>query len=97
MEPLAYHNALLFERLGCNYVQGLRKMQWIHEAMQPGGSLHDAFDGSTPFRQPDAGRTIRGRSWAIHDDILGEPWHGVRMYKRVGKHSGVNTFPGGIY
>src|SRR5512139_573760 len=29
MEPLAYHNAILFERLGCNYVQGLRRMEWI--------------------------------------------------------------------
>ena len=97
MEPLSYHNALLFERLGCNYVQGLRKMQWIHTAMQPGGSLHEAFDGSTPFRQPDGWRTIRGRSWAIHDGVLGDPWHGVRMYKRVGKHSGIDTFPGGVY
>jgi len=97
MEPLAYHNALLFERLGCNYVQGLHKMQWIHSAMQPGGALYDAFDGSTPFRQPDAWRTIRGRSWAIHDGILGEPWHGVRMYKRAGRHAGVDTFPGGVY
>jgi hypothetical protein len=97
MEPLSYHNALLFERLGCNYVQGLRKMEWIHGAMQPGGGLHDAFDGSTPFRQPNAWRTIRGRSWAIHDGILGDPWHGVRMYKRVGRHAGVDTFPGGVY
>lgn len=97
LEPLAYHNAVLFERLGCNYVQGLRKMQWIHLAFQPGGPLHTALDGSTPFRQPSAESTIRGRSWAIHDGILGEPWHGIKMYKRVGKHAGVDTFPGGSY
>ena len=97
MEPLSYHNALLFERLGCNYVQGLCKMQWIQAAVQPGGCLHNAFDGSTPFRRPDAWRTIRGRSWAIHDGILGDPWHGVRMYKRVGRHAGVDTFPGAVY
>jgi hypothetical protein len=97
MEPLAYHNAILFERLGYNYVQGLRKMQWIHLGFQPGGILHDALDGSTPFRRPDAWRTVRGRSWAIHDGILGEPWHGVRMYKRVHHHAGVDTFPGGPY
>ena len=54
MDPLAYHNAILFERLGYNYVQGLRKMQWIHLGFQPGGILHNALDGSTPFRQPDA-------------------------------------------
>jgi len=97
MEPLAYHNAILFERLGFNYVQGLRRMQWIHLAFQPGGLLHDALDSSTPFRQPDAWRTVRGRSWAIHDGILGEPWHGIKMYKRVSHHAGVDTFPGGPY
>ena len=97
MEPMAYHNAILFERQGFNYVQGLRKMQWINEAFQPGGQLHQALDGSTPFRKPDAWQTVRGRSWAIHDGILGEPWHGVRMYKQVGKHAGVDTFPGGAY
>lgn len=95
LEPLAYHNAILFERLGCNYVQGLRKMQWIHQEFQPGGSLYKALDGSTPFRHADAWRTVRGRSWAIHDGILGEPWHGIRMYKQVGQHAGVNTFPDG--
>ena len=97
MEPLAYHNAILLERQGCNYVQGLRKMQWIHLNFQPGGLLHEALDGSTPFRHPDAWRTVRGRSWAIHDGILGEPWHGIKMYKRVGTHAGVDTFPGGPY
>jgi hypothetical protein len=97
MEPLAYHNAILFERLGFNYVQGLRKMQWLHLAFQPGGLLHEALDGSTPFRQPEAWRTVRGRSWAIHDGILGEPWHGIKMYKRVSKQAGVDTFPGGTY
>jgi hypothetical protein len=97
MEPLAYHSAILFERQGCNYVQGLRQMQWIHEAFQPGGPLRAALDGSTPFRRPDAWRTVRGRSWAIHDGILGERWHGIRMYKRVGSDAAVDTFPGGPY
>jgi hypothetical protein len=97
MEPLGYHNAILFERLGCNYVQGVRKMRWIHSAFQPGGPLHSALDGSTPFRPPDAWRTIRGRSWAIHDGILGEPWHGVRMYKRVGRLANMDTFPDAAY
>lgn len=97
MEPLAYHNAILFERLGCNYVQGLRKMQWLDANFRPGGLLHDRLDGSTPFRHPDAWRTVRGRSWAIHDGILGEPWYGVKMYKRVAKQAGKDTFPGGAY
>lgn len=97
LEPLAYHNAVIFERLGCNYIQGLRRMQWIHVAFQPDGPLHEALDGSTPFRQPDAWRTVRGRSWAIHDGILGEAWHGVRMYKQAGKKASVDTFPDGPY
>ncbi len=97
IEPLAYHNAILFERLGFNYVQGLRKMEWIHAEFQPGGKLHQSLDGSTPFRQPDAGRTARGRSWAIHDGILGEAWHGIRMYKRAGLSARVDTFPCGPY
>lgn len=95
MEPLAYHNAIRFERMGASYVEGLRRMQWINSAFQPGNPLHAALDGSTPFRRPDAWKTIRGRSWAIHDGILGEPWHGIRMYQQVGKHAGVDTFPGG--
>jgi hypothetical protein len=97
LEPLAYHNAILFERQGCNYVQGLRRMQWIHGQFQPGGCLHAALDGSTPFRPAGAWRTVRGRSWAIHDGILGEPWHGIRMYKRVSQHAWVDTFPDGPY
>jgi hypothetical protein len=97
MEPLAYHTAILFERLGCNYVQGLRKMRWVNAAFQPDGCLHERLDGATPFRQPDACHTIRGRSWAIHDGIMGEPWHGIKMYKRVGKRAGIETFPGGAY
>jgi hypothetical protein len=97
MEPLAYHNAILFERQGCNYVMGLRKMQWIHLGFEPGGVLHERLDGSTPFRQPEAWKTVRGRSWAIHDGILEEPWHSVRMYKRVGQEVVVDTFPGGRY
>lgn len=97
MEPLAYHNAIRFERLGCNYVSGLRRMQWVNAAFQPGGPLYAALDGSTPFRRPEAAATVRGRSWAIHDGILGEPWHGIRMYKQVGKNAGVDTFPAGLY
>lgn len=97
MEPLAYHNAILFERLGCNYVQGLRRMQWIDFNFRPGGLLHEMLDGTSPFRLPEAWRTVRGRSWAIQDGILREPWHGIKMYKRVGRQAGIDTFPGGSY
>jgi hypothetical protein len=96
-EPLTYNNAIIFERYGLAYIQGRRRMEWINEVLGPGGAYHDRFDGSTPFRQPDAWKTIRGRSWAIHDGILGEPFGDIRMYKRVGHHAGISTFPGGVW
>lgn len=95
VEPLAYHNAVVFERYGFAYQQGLRRMRAIHSAFEKGGDLRARLDGSTPFRQPGMGDSIRGRSWAIHDGILGHPYSAVTMYKRVGAHAGVDTFPGG--
>jgi hypothetical protein len=91
VQPLAYHNAILFERLGFAYQLGLERMNWIDRAFAPGGTLFKRLDGSTPFRQPGAERTVRGRSWAIHDGILGEPFTGIKMYKRVGVHAGIST------
>ncbi len=93
--PLAYHNAILFERYGFSYTMGQGRMEWIHTEFGPGGLLHRRLDGSTPFRRPGAETTVRGRSWAIHDGVLGEPFGsiGVMMYKRVGIHAGVCTFP----
>lgn len=94
VEPLYYHNALVFERYGFAYQQGRRWMEDLHSRFSEGGDLRRRFDGSTPFRQPEAANTIRGRSWAIHDGILGQPFTGVVMYKRVGQAAGVMTFPG---
>jgi hypothetical protein len=93
IQPLAYHNAILFERLGFAYMLGLGRMEWIHKEFGAGGLLHQRLDGSTPFRRPGAERSVRGRSWAIHDGILNEPYSDVKMYKRVGIHAGVVTFP----
>lgn len=93
IEPLFYHNAITFERYGFSYSRGIQKMKWIHREFNPGGQLHARLDGSTPFRSPDAWRTISGRSWALHDGILGEPFTGVQMYKRVGIDAGICTFP----
>lgn len=90
-EPLYYHNAVIFERYGFTYQQGRRRMISYDEGFQPGGTMKSLLDGSTPFRQPGAENSIRLRSWAIHDGILGEPFTNVTMYKRVGKHAGVST------
>jgi hypothetical protein len=97
IQPLAYHTAILFERYGFAYVIGQAKMEQIHAGFQPGGALSANLDGSTPFRQPGFDKTVRGRSWAIHDGLLGEPWSNVKMYKRIAHHAGVCTFPNAIY
>lgn len=94
VEPLYYHNAVIFERYGFTYQVGKRLMDRIQAGFQPGGDLSARLDGSSPFRQPDAANSIRRRSWAIHDGILGEPFTNVTMYKRVGKHAGISTPPG---
>lgn len=95
-EPLAYNSAILFESYGFNYIRGKRKMVEIHRGFQPGGELLEKLDGSTPFRQPGIEKTVRGRSWAIHDGILDEPWRGIEMYRSL-KPSDVRTFPEWVY
>lgn len=92
-EPLTYDNAIRYEGYGFDYVTGKRLMLAINEEFQPGGTLQRRLDGSSPFRMPGMERTVRGRSWAIHDGILDEPWDDVRIYKTIGVHAGVNTFP----
>jgi len=97
VEPLAYHNAVVFERYGFAYQQGRKLMVEINEGFRPGGELQRTLDESTPFRQPGMECSILGRSWAVHDGILGSPFAGVTMYKRVGALAGVDTFPDGAW
>ncbi|MCB9112947.1 MAG: hypothetical protein H6634_17020 [Anaerolineales bacterium] len=91
VEPLYYHNAVIFERYGFSYQVGKRLMESIHMGFEPGGDLRVKLDGSNVFRQSEAAESIRRRSWAIHDGLLGEPFTNVTMYKRVGKSAGVST------
>jgi len=93
IEPLAYHNAIIFERYGFNYVKGLRDMEEIHSGFLENGEYRSRLQNQTPFRHSDAWWTVRGRAWAIHDGILGHPFTGFQMYKRIGIHAGLNTFP----
>ncbi|MBO9368940.1 MAG: hypothetical protein J7555_09400 [Chloroflexi bacterium] len=90
VEPLYYHNAVIFERYGFAYQKGRKLMERIQAGFSPGGDLIPLLDGS-PFRRPEAVNSIRLRSWAIHDGILGEPFTDVTMYKYVGRMAGVNT------
>ena len=94
VEPLYYHNAVIFERYGFAYQMGKRRMEQIHAGFQAGGNLYRTLDGTNPFRSARAVNSIRLRSWAIHDGILGEPFTDVTMYKRVGKSANISTTPG---
>lgn len=104
-EPLTYDNAVRYEGYGFDYLSGRRMMVEIDREFRPGGILLRKLDGSTPFRQPGMERTVHGRSWAIHDGILDEPWEGIslntildepwediKIYRMVGRPAAVRTF-----
>ncbi len=94
VEPLYYHNAVIFERYGFSYQMGRKQMNEIQAGFEAGGVLCQQLDNSNPFRSMEAANSIRLRSWAIHDGILGEPFTNVTMYKRVGISANINTTPG---
>jgi hypothetical protein len=94
VEPLYYHNAVIFERYGFAYQMGKRQMERIHSGFQEGGDFCQKLDDSNPFRSSQAANSIRLRSWAIHDGILGEPFTNVTMYKRVRKSANISSTPG---
>ena len=76
---------------------GRDQMEEIHRGFAADGPLTRRLDGATPFRQPGFERTVRGRSWAITDGVLGAPFAGVKMYKAPGRSAGVCSFPDGVY
>jgi acetoin utilization protein AcuC len=94
VDPLYYHNAVIFERYGFAYQVGKRQMEKIHAGFQEGGELCQKLDDSNPFRSSQAANSIRLRSWAIHDGIMGEPFTNVTMYKRLGTSANISTTPG---
>jgi hypothetical protein len=94
LEAFFYHNALLYERHGFGYLAGQDRMEAIHRGFLPGGDLDRRLDGSTPFRRPGAGASMRGRSWAIHDGILSRPWWPPVMCRPIGTGLDVCTAPG---
>ncbi len=92
-EPLTYDNAIRYEKYGFDYLTGKQLMLEINEGFKPGNYLYDRLDGSSLFRMPGMDKTVWGRSWAIHDGILDTPWNDIIIYKMVGEHAGINTFP----
>lgn len=97
IEPMAYHNAIVFERYGFNYIRGLREMEMIHKQFLPGGDLNRKLGTDSLFRPVEAWKSVRGRAWAIHDGILGHPFTGFQMYKRIGFDAGICTFPDALW
>ncbi len=93
-EPLYYHNAIIFERYGFKYQAGKRLMTRIQDEFTRESEVSRSLDGDSVFRQPGAKESIRLRSWAIHDGILGQPFSGVTMYKKIGLSAGLNTAEG---
>jgi len=94
VEPLYYHNAVIFERYGFSYQMGRKRMNEIQAGFAEGGGLQQKLDDSNAFRSRNAANSIRLRSWAIHDGLLGEPFTNVTMYKRVGISANISTTPG---
>jgi hypothetical protein len=93
-EPLSYNTALLYEEMGFGYLCGYNLMRRIDAGFRDDGDLTQKLDGSSAFRQPGMNRTVRGRSWAIHDGILECSWDGIRIYKVIGQDAGIRTFSG---
>ena len=94
IEPLYYHNAIIFERYGFAYQVGRRLMNEIHAGFGEGGELRQKLEDSNLFRSSKATKSIRLRSWAIHDGILEIPYTNITMYKRVGVSANINTATG---
>jgi hypothetical protein len=94
VQPLFYHNAVIFERYGFAYAKGRRRMERIHAGFALGGEFFVQLDDSNPFRTRAAAGSIRLRSWALHDGLLDVPFADVTMYKLVGQHSEIDTCPG---
>jgi len=105
LEALFYHNAITYERFGFGYYEGYKEMIRIHELFQPGGKLYKKMDNSSIFRLSESANTVRGRSWAIHDNILSDidddilkgQWISPVMYRLVEKPRGMITFTDPVY
>lgn len=85
VEPLYYHVAVIFEAYHFQYQSGKGLMKRIDQGFSENGDLRPLLDGSNSFRSSKAADHLRLRSWAIHDNILGEPFSNVTMFKYIDK------------
>ena len=92
--PMEYHNAIEYEHYGFGYRSGEDLMRSIHGGFSENGTLTALLDGTGPFRRPELARTVRGRSWAVHDGILDGDWYAPEMFKAVGTLNRLDTAPG---
>lgn len=83
LSAMAYHNAIEYQRLGFTLKSGEELMAGIEEGFAPGGRLTRLLDASTPFRKPEGARTLFGRSWAIHDGLLGDEWFAPELIRMI--------------
>lgn len=91
--PMEYHNALAYEACGFSYRSGEELMRSIDEGFRPGGRLAELLTGETPFRENWMADTVLGRSWAIHDGIMGSGWYAPEMYKAAGTKTKARRSP----
>jgi hypothetical protein len=94
VEPLFYHNAVLFERYGFSCQRGRRMMEGIHAGFLEGGGLERQLDGSSPSARQSS-RLHPQAKLGNHDGILGYPFEHVTMFKRLARPRSVSTFPDG--
>lgn len=83
LSAMAYHNAVEYRHLGFMLKSGEELMIGIEEGFAPGGRLSRLLDGSTPFRKPENARTLLGRSWAIHDGLMGDEWYAPELIRVI--------------
>jgi len=89
MGAFFYHNAILWERHGFTYFKGGKMMEGSTENF----NREDCFTKSSMiqllFAKKGMEKTVRGRSWAIHDGVLveafDEEWESPKMYKMLEK------------
>lgn len=73
IEPLAYHNAIIFERYGFNYIRGHQEMVRINEEFRPQGEIHGKLSDLSVFRPKMLGKRYEDDHgqfmmvfWVIH-------------------------------